>query len=310
MIILSSEPFQRILNEVSKIIVGKQAELKIILASMVAGGHVLLEGVPGVAKTLMAKTLAKVSGLSFSRIQFTPDLLPTDVLGTYVYNQLSGEFEFRHGPIFSNIVLADEINRASPRTQSAFLEAMQEGQVTLWGKTYPIEKPFIVLATMNPIEMEGVYPLPEAQVDRFMAKVIISYPSREEMLMIINNYREIEEFRVEPVADAKLFLDAKERLWDIHVEDNIKRYVIELVEATRRHPHIRLGASPRGVLYTLLLSRALALIEGYDYVFPELVKEASRVTLPHRLILKPEARLRGINEYEVLEEILNEVKPP
>ncbi len=310
MVVLSRELFQKILDEVGKIVIGKRAELKIILASMIAGGHVLLEGVPGVAKTLMAKTLAKASGLSFSRIQFTPDLLPTDVLGTYVYNQLSGEFEFRRGPIFSNIVLADEINRASPRTQSAFLEAMQEGQVTLWGRTYPIDKPFIVLATMNPIEMEGVYPLPEAQVDRFMAKVIISYPSRDEMLEIIDNFREIEEFRVESVAEANLFLEAREKIWDIHVEDNIKRYVIELVEATRRHPYIRLGASPRGVLYTLLLARALALVEGYDYVSPELVKEASRVTLPHRLILKPEARLRGINEYEVLEEILNKVKPP
>ncbi len=310
MIILSRDLFKRILEEVGRIVVGKKAELKIILASMVAGGHVLLEGVPGVAKTLMAKTLARASGLTFSRIQFTPDLLPTDVLGTYVYNQVSGEFEFRHGPIFSNIVLADEINRASPRTQSAFLEAMQEGQVTLWGRTYPIEKPFIVLATMNPIEMEGVYPLPEAQVDRFMAKVMISYPSREEMLEIIDKFRVIEEFKVEAVAEPSLFLEARERLWDVHVDDNIKRYVIELVEATRRHPYIRLGASPRGVLYTLLLARALALVEDRDYVSPELVKEAARVTLPHRLILKPEARLRGVNEYEVLDEILNKVKPP
>ena len=310
MVELSLDLFHEILDEVGKIVIGKRSELKIILASMVSGGHVLLEGVPGVAKTLMAKTLARASGLSFSRIQFTPDLLPTDVLGTYVYNQLSGEFEFRRGPIFANIVLADEINRASPRTQSAFLEAMQEGQVTLWGRTYQIEKPFIVLATMNPIEMEGVYPLPEAQVDRFMAKVIISYPSREEMLEIIDNYREIEEFRIDSVADAKFFLEAREKLWDIHVDDNIKRYVIELVEATRRHPYVRLGASPRGVLYTLLLARALALIDGHNYISPELVKEASKVTLPHRIILKPEARLRGVDEYEVLDEVLNKVKPP
>lgn len=307
---MNNNAFKDILDEVGKIIVGKRLELKIVLASILAGGHILLEGVPGVAKTLMAKTIARASGLRFSRIQFTPDLLPTDVLGTYVYNQSDGEFRFRKGPIFANIVLADEINRASPRTQSAFLEAMQEGQVTLWGKTYEIEKPFTVLATMNPIEMEGVYPLPEAQVDRFMAKVVISYPSRDEMMEIIDNLREIEEFQVDPIGEPDIFLEGRERLWDIHVEDNIKKYVVELVEATRRYPYTRLGASPRGAIYTLLLSRALAIIDGLDYVSPELIKEASKVTLPHRIILKPEARLRGIDEYQVLDEILNMVKPP
>jgi len=304
------EIFNKVLEEVGKIIVGKRDELKTILAVMISGGHVMLEGVPGVAKTLMAKTLARASGLSYSRIQFTPDLLPTDVLGTYVYNQVSGDFEFRKGPIFANIVLADEINRASPRTQSAFLEAMQEGQVTLWGNTYIIDKPFTVVATMNPIEMEGVYPLPEAQLDRFMAKVIISYPSRDEMLEIIDNLRDIEDFKVDPVADSNYFIRAREELWNIYVDENVKRYVIDIVDATRNHPYIRLGASPRGVIYTLSLAKALAYIDGYDYVSPDYIKKAALYTLPHRIILKSEYRLRGVTQDEVVRSILDRVRPP
>ncbi len=307
---MAGEVFHRVIEEVGKVIVGKEREIKLIIATILAGGHVLLEGVPGVAKTTMAKALALASGLSFKRIQFTPDLLPGDVLGTYVYNQASGDFEFKPGPIFANIVLADEINRASPRTQSAFLEAMQEGQVTVWGRTFRLERPFIVIATMNPIEQEGTYPLPEAQLDRFMARVVIGYPTRDEMLEIMDRYKSIQEMGLEPVASQRDFIEGIEAVWSIHVDSNIKEYIVDLVEATRRHPMVLLGASPRGALAILQLSRALAMIEGVDYVSPDHVKEAAIAALPHRIILTIDARIQGVRGDMVVREVLDRTPPP
>ncbi|MCE4603963.1 MAG: MoxR family ATPase [Aeropyrum sp.] len=305
-----SSLYDKVKSEVSKVIVGKERELKTIIASLIAGGHVILEGVPGVAKTTMARAIAKSIGLSFSRIQFTPDMLPSDVLGTFIYSQKDSKFKFRRGPIFANIVLADEINRASPRTQSAFLEAMQEHQVTVWGRTFRLPEPFLVLATMNPVEMEGVYPLPEAQRDRFMARVVLGYPSPEELVEIMDRFKDISRFEVNAVATAEEVLEAQKRVWDVRVDSNIKTYIVKIVEESRRHPHVQLGGSPRAALSILMLSRGLAVAEGLDYVHPDHVKEAARAALPHRLVLTPEARLEGVNQDRVTRDILDSVEPP
>ncbi|MCE4615644.1 MAG: MoxR family ATPase [Aeropyrum sp.] len=305
-----SSLYDKVKSEVSKVIVGKERELKTIIASLIAGGHVILEGVPGVAKTTMARAIAKSIGLSFSRIQFTPDMLPSDVLGTFIYSQKDSKFKFRRGPIFANIVLADEINRASPRTQSAFLEAMQEHQVTIWGRTFRLPEPFLVLATMNPVEMEGVYPLPEAQRDRFMARVVLGYPSPEELVEIMDRFKDISRFEVNAVATAEEVLEAQKRVWDVRVDSNIKTYIVKIVEESRRHPHVQLGGSPRAALSILMLSRGLAVAEGLDYVHPDHVKEAARAALPHRLVLTPEARLEGVNQDRVTRDILDSVEPP
>ena len=305
-----SSLYDKVKSEVSKVIVGKERELKTIIASLIAGGHVILEGVPGVAKTTMARAIAKSIGLSFSRIQFTPDMLPSDVLGTFIYSQKDSKFKFRRGPIFANIVLADEINRASPRTQSAFLEAMQEHQVTVWGRTFRLPEPFLVLATMNPVEMEGVYPLPEAQRDRFMARVVLGYPSPEELVEIMDRFKDISRFEVNAVATAEEVLEAQKRVWDVRVDSNIKTYIVKIVEESRRHPHVQLGGSPRAALSILMLSRGLAVAEGLDYVHPDHVKEAARAALPHRLVLTPEARLEGVTQDRVTRDILDSVEPP
>ncbi len=300
--------YERVVSEVSRVIVGKKEELKLIIASMIANGHVMLEGVPGVAKTTIAKAIASAFNLEFKRIQFTPDLLPSDIIGTMVYK--GGVFEFHKGPIFANIVLVDEINRASPKTQSALLEAMQERQVTVWGKTYKLPDPFIVLATLNPVEYEGVYPLSEAQIDRFLAKIIIGYPTRDETVEILERLKTIEEWPIEPIASGKDIIYAREKLWEVHVDRNIKYYIVDIVEETRRHPHVRLGGSPRAAIAIMQLARALAFIEGRDYVIPDDVKRVAKPALRHRIILKPEARVEGISSDDVVDEVLDKIRPP
>ncbi len=296
------------LDEVGKVVVGKYRELRVILASIISEGHILLEGVPGVAKTTLAKAIATALGLEFSRIQFTPDLLPADVLGTYVYDQRSGEFKFRKGPIFANIILADEINRASPRTQSAFLEAMQERQVTIEGVRMELPRPFIVIATMNPIELEGVYPLPEAQVDRFLVKVNLDYPTREEEIEILKRSDYIESWPVNPVISREAVLEMIEEARKVKVSEPILNYIVDIIRATRRHPKLELGASPRAAISLMKAARSLALLDGRDYVTPDDVKLATPPVLRHRV--KPRHSLEAANIDSIINDVLEAVPTP
>jgi MoxR-like ATPase len=301
----------KILAEVSKVIVGKTEELKLIEACLFAGGHVLLEGVPGVAKTTMAKALASSLGLKFDRIQFTPDLLPSDIVGTYVFDQKASDFRIRQGPVFGNIILADEINRASPKTQSALLEAMQERQVTIEGTTIPLPSPFLVLATQNPIEFEGTYPLPEAQIDRFLMRVQIGYPTRAETMLMLKNLRGITETKVRPVADEKtLQALIPAAIWSENVDDTIRGYITDIVEATRSHPAVRLGGSPRAATSLLVGSSGLAAIEGRGYVIPDDVKRVAPFVLAHRLVLRQEAVLDGVTQSTIVTQVLQSTKVP
>ena len=304
----ASSVMRRVVEEASKVIVGKRDTLELTVAAIAAGGHILLEGVPGVAKTLLSKAVASAFNVKFRRIQCTPDLLPSDIIGTYVYRD--GRFEFVEGPIFADIVLVDEINRASPKTQSALLEAMQERQVTVWGRTYKLPETFTVIATMNPVEMEGVYPLSEAQVDRFLVKLPVSYPTREEMVEILDRVREIEEWPVRPVAGREDILLLRRAVWDIYVDRNIKLYIASIVEETRRSPHVLLGASPRAGIAIMQLSRALAMLEGRDHVTPEHVKRAAVPALLHRIVLRPEAKLAGVTVDDIVASVLEKVPPP
>ncbi len=299
-----------VLREVGKVVYGLEEQVKIILAALLAEGHVLLEGVPGVAKTTLAKALASSMDLKFKRIQFTPDLLPSDIIGTMIYDQRTGEFRPRLGPIFANIVLADEINRASPRTQSALLEAMQEKQVTIEGQTYRLEQPFFVIATQNPIEFEGTFPLPEAQLDRFLVKVVIERPKPEVLKRVLREYRRINEWPVEKVVSRNDVLAAQSAIWEVKVSDPIIEYIVALVEETHRHDMVRLGASPRAAIAMQQLSRALAAMDGRDYVIPDDVKLAARYVLPHRVILKPEAEVEGVTPERVVDEVLKRVPAP
>jgi len=301
---------KRIMDNVSKVIVGKRDIIELILASLYAGGHVLLEGVPGVAKTLIAKTIARSMNLTFSRIQATPDLLPSDIIGTMVFDPKINDFKPRKGPIFANIVLFDEINRASPRTQSALLEAMQEKQVTIEGVTYKLPEPFMVIATMNPIEMEGTFPLPEAQLDRFLFKIIVDYPSRNETLEILKRIHFIEEFNIEPVVNIDDIIKIKSMIPHVTVSDEILNYIVSIVEESRRHPLVKLGGSPRAAISMLLASKALALINGRSYVIPDDVKKVVKPVLRHRLILKPEAEFENIKPDNVIDEILRNGEVP
>jgi len=301
---------EKVAREVSKVVYGLEDELKIILASLLVGGHVLLEGMPGVAKTTLAKALASSMRLEFRRIQFTPDLLPSDIIGTMVYDQRGGEFRLRRGPVFTNILLADEINRASPRTQSALLEAMQERQVTIEGNTLPLPEPFLVIATQNPIELEGTFPLPEAQIDRFLVKVSIPMPSRGVLRRILRGLETIEKWPIEPVASRDEILEARRAIWRIEVSDPVVDYIIDLVEGTHRHPDVRLGASPRAAIALQQLARALAAMEGRGYVIPDDVKTAARYVLVHRIILRPEAEAEGRQPEDVVESILSSVRVP
>jgi len=301
----------KILAEVSKVIVGKTEELKLIEACLFAGGHVLLEGVPGVAKTSMAKALAASLGLKFDRIQFTPDLLPSDIVGTYVFDQKVSDFKIRQGPIFGNIILADEINRASPKTQSALLEAMQERQVTIEGTTIPLPSPFIVLATQNPIEFEGTYPLPEAQIDRFLMRVEIGYPTRAETMLLLKNLKGIMESKVKPVADQKALQGLiPSAIWGVNVDDSIRGYITDIIEASRAHQAVKLGGSPRAATSLLVASAGMASVEGRGYVIPDDVKRVAPNVLAHRLILRQEAILDGVTQSTIVNQVVQSTKVP
>ncbi len=293
-------------------IVGKDPVLEKVMLAVLANAHILFEDYPGLAKTLLARSFAMSMGCQFSRIQFTPDLLPADITGTYVYNVKSGEFELRKGPLFTNILLADEINRAPPKTQAALLEAMQEKQTTLDGKTHSLEDPFVVMATQNPIEYEGVYPLPEAQLDRFLVRLQLGYPTRTEEIEIMKRrmLRGQEGVILDAVIDSQTILELQKTVERIHVDDDVLGYVADIVQATRIQRQIEIGASPRGSLALFKLSRARAVFHGRDYVIPDDIKEVAAPALVHRLIMKAESWVKGTNPNQVLSEILKIIPVP
>src|SRR5512145_389203 len=294
-----------LIENVEHVIVGKRSAIEFIMVALLTEGHVLLEDVPGSGKTMLARSIATSLGISFKRIQCTPDLLPNDITGVSVFNQKSGEFEFKPGPIFVNILLADEINRATPRTQAALLEAMQEQQVTADGVTRDLPRPFLVLATQNPIEYEGTFPLPEAQLDRFLMRLSIGYPSRaDERQILLNLWREHPITKISKIVDGHALSTLQRRVWDVNVDTTLQDYIVALAEATREHPDVVLGASPRGSLALLKGAQSLAAIRGRDYALPEDIKRLVPLTLAHRLILKPEAELRGRTAQLILEDVL------
>ncbi|NPV08396.1 MAG: MoxR family ATPase [Anaerolineae bacterium] len=305
------EAAARVRENVGRVIVGKESVVDLLLVSLLAQGHVLLEDVPGIGKTTLAKSLARSLGASFQRIQFTPDLLPSDVTGVNVYNQRSGEFEFRPGPVMSQLVLADEINRASPRTQSALLEVMQEGQVTVDGITRPVPRPFLVLATQNPIELEGTFPLPEAQIDRFLMRLELGYPNLEEERAIIRRFRTEDPYEdLEPVLSAQEVLELSRVCREVYLHPVVEDYLLELVRRTRQDETLALGASPRGSLALMRTSQALAALRGRDYVQPDDLQELAVPVLAHRLIPSMRTRLRGRAGREIVSEILAQVPVP
>ncbi|MEU8263560.1 MoxR family ATPase [Micromonospora sp. NPDC048999] len=301
-----------VLDAVGTVVVGKRDALELVLAGILAGGHVLLEDLPGLGKTLTARSFAQALGLDFRRLQFTPDLLPADVTGSFLYDQRSGDFSFRAGPVFTNLLLADEINRTPPKTQSALLEAMQEKQVSVEGVTYRLDEPFHVLATANPIEHEGTYPLPEAQLDRFLLRVSFGYPDHDEEWEVLRRRiaRRREEAEIKPVVDAGTLRAMQAALEDVVVEDSIGRYVVALTAATREHPSVLVGASPRGSLALLLLSRVRAVLANRDYVVPEDVKAVAVPALAHRITLRPEMWLRRVDPSFVVGEVLESTPAP
>ncbi|HET9589813.1 MAG TPA: MoxR family ATPase [Anaerolineales bacterium] len=294
-----------LIENVEQVIVGKRQAIEFIMVALLCEGHILLEDVPGSGKTMLARSIAASLGIRFKRIQCTPDLLPNDITGVSIFNQKSAEFEFRPGPIFVNILLADEINRATPRTQAALLEAMQEQQVTVDGVTHELPRPFLVLATQNPIEFEGTFPLPEAQLDRFLMRLSIGYPSRtDERQILVNLWREHPITKIGKVVNGQDLSSLQRRVWDVNVDVTLQDYIVALAEATRDHPDLSLGVSPRGSLALLKGAQALAAIRGRDYVIPEDIKTLVPLTLAHRLILKPEAELRGRTADLILEDVL------
>jgi MoxR-like ATPase len=303
---------KEILNEVKRIIVGKDEVLEKIMVSILANGHILIEDFPGLAKTTIARAFSSSMGCEFKRIQFVSDLLPADIIGTNVYNQKDGSFSLMKGPIFTNILLADEINRAPPKTQSALLEAMQERQVTIEGEAYKLERPFIVIATQNPIEYEGVYPLPEAQIDRFMIRIGVGYPSEVEEKEILERRRKRkkEEFEINTIANPEKIVEMQGVVEEIHVDDDVESYMVALVRATRDLSRVEVGASPRGSLALLHLARANAVLHGRDYVIPDDVKIFASTALSHRLILKAGTWLAGVKTEKVVEEALSRVTAP
>lgn len=304
----------RMKEEVAKVIVGQEAVIELLIAALLADGHVLIEGVPGVAKTLSAKLLARTFSVGFSRIQFTPDLMPSDVLGTSIFNQKSSDFEFRKGPIFSNIVLIDEINRAPAKTQAALFEAMEERQVTIDGHTYKMAPPFIVLATQNPVEHEGTYRLPEAQLDRFLFKVTIDYPSLHEEEAIIRGHHQRQYAdpvsMVTPVMTADRVAAFREKVRSIHVEEKLITYIARLVDDTRQNRSLFLGASPRASIAILNASKAMAAIRGRDFITPEDIREVTLPVMQHRVILTPEREMEGMKPVDVIREIIQKIEVP
>ncbi len=308
----TSKVCQAVIDEVETAIVGKRTVLEMIMASVLAGGHVLLEDYPGLGKTLIAKSFATVLGLDFKRIQFTPDLLPGDITGGYVFNRAENQFDLRQGPIFANIILADEINRASPKTQSALLEAMQEGQVTLEGETLLLPDPFLVLATQNPIEYEGTFPLPEAQLDRFMLKLTVGYPDLIEETEILNrrHTRRHEDVNLGKVTNAKKIVEMRKVVETVHVEEDLESYIATLIQETRHDRHVAVGSSPRGSLAFLKMARAHAVLEGRDYILPDDIKRFAVPVLSHRLILQPEYWLTRQVADRVIADIFAKVPVP
>jgi len=298
---------QAVVENVERVIVGKRSAIELALVALFCEGHALIEDVPGVGKTMLARSLAISLGCSFKRLQCTPDLLPNDVTGVSVYDQRSAEFRFRPGPAFVNVLLADEINRATPRTQSALLEAMGEYQVTVDGETRPLPRPFLVLATQNPIEYEGTFPLPEAQLDRFLMRISLGYPTEDEENQILINLRGRHPVTaIEQVVEGERVVELQPDIWDVTVDETVRSYVVKIVQATRNHPDLALGASPRGSLGLYKAAQALAAVRGRDYVIPDDVKELILPTLAHRLIVKPESALRGRTAVSALESILEE----
>jgi len=303
---------ERILTEVERAVVGKREALELVLLGMLADGHVLIEDFPGLAKTLIARSFARVTGMTFSRIQFTPDLMPADVTGSSIYNQQQSDFEFRPGPIFANLLLGDEINRAPPKTQAALLEAMQEKQVTIEGTTHVLEPPFIVLATQNPIEYEGTYPLPEAQLDRFVLRIGVGYPSRDHEWEMLERRleRAQEEVELDQVAERQTLLEMQRSLEQVHVEESLGLYIVDLVAATRSAPGVQVGSSPRGSLALLKLARGRAALSGRDYATPDDVKAVAVPALAHRLSLRPELWVERRRSDDIVRDLLDRVPTP
>jgi MoxR-like ATPase len=306
-----TDKINQVIDEIEKVIIGKRDTVTLVLTSIICNGHILIEDVPGVGKTTLAKSMAKALGCSFKRIQFTPDLLPSDITGTSVFNQKTFEFEFRPGPVFAQLILADEINRATPKTQSSLLECMEERQVTADGITYPLPLPFFVIATENNIEYHGTYPLPEAQLDRFMMRLDIGYPDKEQESRILDSQVAGHPIaKTATVLSANELLELQQRAMGIFLEPSLRDYVVEIVSATRSHPMVNLGASPRGSLSLSHAARAFAVISGRDYVLPDDVKRLAVPVLAHRLVLKSEARIRNTSAADVIRQIVSATPVP
>ena len=302
---------QEIVENVSKVIVGKKSIVEHALSAVVAQGHILIEDVPGVGKTMLAKSISASIGCSFKRIQFTPDLLPSDIVGISIYNQSTGEFQFRAGPVMAQMVLVDEINRATPKTQSALLEAMEELQVSVDGDSRTLDRPFVVIATQNPIEYEGTFPLPEAQLDRFLMRISLGYPSFAEEMSIIEQQEQVHPINeLRSVATPEDIIDLQETCKNIYVDNTVREYIVSLIDATRNHENVSLGASPRASLGMFRAARGLAILRDRDYVIPDDIKELAYAVLAHRLILSPSARMRGMHTGQIISNLLESVPIP
>jgi MoxR-like ATPase len=299
---------ETVIRNVETVIVGKREQIEMMIVALLCQGHVLIEDVPGTGKTMLARAIAASMGLSFKRLQCTPDLLPNDITGVNVFNQQTSTFEYRPGPVFVHLLLADEINRATPRTQAALLEAMQERQVTADGVTRPLPSPFLVLATQNPIEYEGTFPLPEAQLDRFLMRISLGYPHSDDEIIMLRNLRKRHPIEtIGQVVDGAALVDLQETVTDVHLDATLERYILDIINATRNHPDLALGASPRGSLALYKTAQALAALQGRDYVLPDDIKRLVPLTLAHRVIVRPESQLRGRTAVAVLNEIVEQV---
>jgi MoxR-like ATPase len=303
---------QAVVDRVEEVVVGKREVLELVLVGILADGHVLLEDLPGVAKTLIARSFAQATGIPFARVQFTPDLMPSDITGSSVFDQRTASFDFRPGPVFTSLLLGDEINRATPKTQAALLEAMQERQVTAEGHTHLLERPFSVIATQNPIEYEGTYPLPEAQLDRFLLRIAVGYPSTDDEVAMLERRiaRRTESVTLRPVVDRHRLIEMQDALEDVHVSEPVRRYIVDVVTATREAPQLQVGSSPRGSLALLAASRARAVLSGRAFVTPDDVKVLAPAALAHRVSLRPELWVRGVRSEQVIDQCLASVPVP